>query len=158
MFEAFRTVNERCKCFFYLCHKLYEVLSPILMAVTLFRGNPTIQGNSILALSGLAVTIVTNDGPMDEKHSFMRYIDTKDWLVKVADTVMVVLDGNFKPKGQPFQWCQQVCSISSLTFVLNRLNFSAKSYWDLEGEKKTRGLLITISSKNLSARNRFPCI
>lgn len=66
------------------------------------------QGNSIFGLAGLAVIISSENEPLVEKQLSMRYCSNKDWLVKVADTVMVVLDGNFKPKGRPMQWCQQV--------------------------------------------------
>ena len=37
-----------------------------------------------------------------------QYVSTRHWLLTVADTVMVVFDGNYKSKHKPFQWCQQV--------------------------------------------------
>ena len=71
------------------------------------RGNPTVQGNSVIALAGLAAKI--SQLPVkDERQASTQYSSRKDWLLRVADTLMVVLDGNFKPKGEPMQWCQQV--------------------------------------------------
>ena len=76
------------------------------------------QGNSILALSGLALCMVNVNRLVDDKNKPLQYVATKDWLVKVADTVMVVFDGNFKPKGNPFQWCQQVRNVALSLMLL----------------------------------------
>ena len=76
-----------------------------------FRGNPTVQGNSVLALAGLANAIAVErsqlrqDGKEDTPE---QYISMHSWLLKVADTIMTVFDGNFKAKSKPFQWCQKV--------------------------------------------------
>ena len=82
------------------------------------RESPSMQGNSILALSGLAVYMANVNRLVDDKSKPLQYVTTKDWLTKVADTVMVVFDGNFKPKGNPFQWCQQVWHIALSLLLL----------------------------------------
>ncbi|CAH3022453.1 unnamed protein product, partial [Porites evermanni] len=71
------------------------------------RGNPSVQGNSVFALAGLA-------------HAVSLYAQKQnnsgrntDWLTMVTDTIMVVLDGNYKPKGRTLTWCQQVSSPTS---------------------------------------------
>eukprot|EP00112_Aurelia_sp_Birch-Aquarium-sp1_P008564 Seg1947.2 transcript_id=Seg1947.2/GoldUCD/mRNA.D3Y31 product=Focadhesin protein_id=Seg1947.2/GoldUCD/D3Y31 len=77
------------------------------------KGNPTVQGNSVIALAGLAAKISQLPVKDERQSSSAQYSSRKDWLLRVADTVMVVLDGNFKPKGEPMQWCQQFSSQKS---------------------------------------------
>ena len=76
------------------------------------RGSPKVQGNSVLALVGLANAVADheqNESKQDKQMAPAQYVSVRGWLLKVADTVMVILDGNLKPKSKPFQWCQQVC-------------------------------------------------
>lgn len=81
------------------------------------RESPTMQGNSVLGLAGLANAISTkNEPPAGGCDASMQFSSKKNWLGKVADTIMTVLDGNFKPTGRPFRWCQRV---GSLSFDLN---------------------------------------
>ena len=73
------------------------------------------QGNSILALAGLACKVALTNCIERKDTSKASSVSTqfrskKDWLVRVADTIMVVFDGNLKPKPEPMQWCQQVRS------------------------------------------------
>ncbi len=74
------------------------------------------QGNSILALSGLAYKISLIDSDGIKRHSegapvdSVQFVNNKEWLLRVADTVMVVFNGNFRPKSEPMRWCQQVNS------------------------------------------------
>ena len=70
------------------------------------------QGNSVLALAALAMKVSASSdkkGGDELRNRSAQYLDKNSWLAKVADTIMVVLDGNFKPKTTPLQWCQQVC-------------------------------------------------
>ena len=74
----------------------------IILSCFVFRGNPSVQGNSVFALAGLA-------------HAVSLYAQKQnnsgrntEWLTMVTDTIMVVLDGNYKPKGPTLTWCQQV--------------------------------------------------
>lgn len=80
------------------------------------KGSPKTQGNSILALVGLANAISSfeeNESKEDRMRTPDQFISVRSWLLKVADTVMVVFDGNYKPASKPFQWCQQVSSEKS---------------------------------------------
>lgn len=43
-----------------------------------------------------------SDAPVDEGQR------TREWLCVIADTLMVVLDGNYKARTAPLTWCQQV--------------------------------------------------
>ncbi|XP_031566041.1 focadhesin-like [Actinia tenebrosa] len=87
------------------------------------RGNPSVQGNSVLALAGLAFAVCSHtsqdsaettgsnqsdgDGVQGDDRQRMR-----DWLCVIADTLMAVLDGNYKAKTS-LVWCQQVSSPTS---------------------------------------------
>lgn len=69
------------------------------------------QGNSVLALVGLARAVSMIVRQQTSSETTEQY----QWLSVVADTVMVVLDGNYKPKGPTLVWCQQV--IVNLVFL-----------------------------------------
>ncbi|XP_022783954.1 focadhesin-like isoform X5 [Stylophora pistillata] len=77
------------------------------------RGNPSVQGNSVLALAGLARAVSIYVGQQTSSETTEQYQRNNDWLSVVTDTVMVVLDGNYKPKGPTLVWCQQVSSPTS---------------------------------------------
>ena len=73
------------------------------------------QGNSVLALAGLAQAVFLFVQQQSSSGATEQYQRNTEWLSLVADTIMVVLDGNHKPKGPTLVWCQQV--ISNLLFV-----------------------------------------
>ncbi|XP_044183101.1 focadhesin-like isoform X2 [Acropora millepora] len=77
------------------------------------RGNPSVQGNSVLALAGLAEAVFLFVQQQASSGATEQYQRNTEWLSLVADTIMVVLDGNHKPKGPTLVWCQQVSSPSS---------------------------------------------
>ena len=80
------------------------------------KGSPRAQGNSILALVGLANAVNSYEENEDRKLDPPdQYISVRSWLLKIADTVFVVFDGNYKTKSKPFQWCQQVCVLKIKT-------------------------------------------
>ena len=98
------------------------------------KGSPKVQGNSIFALVGLASAVETyKEG--EEKMVAEQYISTRHWLLKVADTVMVVFDGNYKSKHKPFQWCQQVrlkvCRAFGVMWGKNFLFFLVKHFFEV---------------------------
>ena len=74
----------------------------------MFRGNPSVQGNSVLALAGLARAVSIFVQQQTSSETTEQYQRNSEWLNVVAETVMVVLDGNYKPKGPTLVWCQQV--------------------------------------------------
>jgi len=77
------------------------------------RGNPSVQGNSVLALVGLAQAVSLFVQQQNSSGATEQYQRNTDWLIMVADTIMVVLDGNYKPKGSTLVWCQHVSSPTS---------------------------------------------
>jgi len=77
------------------------------------RGNPSVQGNSVLALAGLARAVSIFVQQQSSSGTTESYQRNTEWLNVVADTLMVVLDGNYKAKGPTLVWCQQVSSATS---------------------------------------------
>lgn len=73
------------------------------------------QGNSVLALVGLARAVSMIVRQQTSSETTEQYQWNNEWLSVVADTVMVVLDGNYEPKGPTLVWCQQV--IVNLVFL-----------------------------------------
>lgn len=78
------------------------------------KGTPKLQGNSMFALVGLLNAVTTYEEDDESDYPVPdRYVSMRSWIVKVTDTVITIFDGNFKAKGKPFQWCQQVSSEKS---------------------------------------------
>ncbi|XP_041369730.1 focadhesin-like [Gigantopelta aegis] len=76
------------------------------------RGNPTMQGNSVLALAGLAVSVSRFASSLDKKSLqdegvATQHIGHSHWLTVVMDTIMHVMDVTFKPKEKLLGLCQQ---------------------------------------------------
>lgn len=79
------------------------------------------QGNSVLALAGLANAVFryrssvesNSNGKEATAASFkeQKYKPIQEWIDAVADTLLVILDGNLKTIGPPLNWCQQVWSL-----------------------------------------------
>ena len=86
------------------------------------------QGNSILALAGLANAIFGYQTSIEPDANSMKltksdvreseYTPTREWIASVTDTLLVILDGNLKTIGSPMNWCQQVCIPSFLPSFL----------------------------------------
>lgn len=85
-------------------------LNYILVALFCYvcRGNPSVQGNSVFALAGLAQAVSLFVQQQTSSGTTEQFQRNTEWLSMVADTVMVVLDGSYKPKGPTLVWCQQV--------------------------------------------------
>ena len=76
------------------------------------------QGNSIFALVALSNAVSSLEDENVSKEESHQYVTMRHWLLKVADTVIVVFDGNAKTAGKPFQWCQQVVFIFLLFYFI----------------------------------------
>ncbi|XP_077988625.1 focadhesin-like [Glandiceps talaboti] len=80
------------------------------------KGNPSVQSNSILAFASLAVYITkyTSSLGQTEVDNAIKlapeHIGQGQWLNKVTDTLLCILDDKFKPKGRIFNMCQQRAS------------------------------------------------
>ncbi|XP_065649602.1 focadhesin isoform X7 [Hydra vulgaris] len=96
------------------------------------KQSPQLQGNSVLGLLGLAHAVSNYEENNDKcEANADPYLSMRTWLLKVADTIMVVFDGNFKAKSIPFQWCQQISSGKSTASSLVARCFAALSMANL---------------------------
>jgi hypothetical protein len=78
------------------------------------------QGNSLLALAGLvsavfnylSLTVSNIQEIQGTKDTNISHITTEEWIARITDTMLAILDGNLKTFGAPMAWCQQVrCQI-----------------------------------------------
>ncbi|KAG5845485.1 hypothetical protein ANANG_G00139630 [Anguilla anguilla] len=75
------------------------------------KDSPVVQGNSILALSGLAAVLAKYESslPAEEKGSTEvgpEILPTQHWVSMVMDTLLSVVSSSYRPKGQVFPWFQ----------------------------------------------------
>ncbi|CAL9694547.1 unnamed protein product [Knipowitschia caucasica] len=73
------------------------------------KDSPVVQGNSILALSGLAAVLAKyeNNLPTDSEGSLgagPEFVPTSSWLAMVLDTLLSIMCSSYKAKGQVFPW------------------------------------------------------
>ncbi|KAJ8397874.1 hypothetical protein AAFF_G00435630 [Aldrovandia affinis] len=75
------------------------------------KDSPVVQGNSILALSGLAAVLAKYESslPADVEGTpevGPEILHTKPWLSMVLDTLLSVVSSSYRPQGQVFPWFQ----------------------------------------------------
>uniref|UniRef100_A0A6Q2XG47 DUF3730 domain-containing protein n=1 Tax=Esox lucius TaxID=8010 RepID=A0A6Q2XG47_ESOLU len=73
------------------------------------RDSPVVQGNSILALSGLAAVLAKYESnlPASAEGGLgvgPEILPSSTWLAMVLDTLLSVVSSTYKPKGQVFPW------------------------------------------------------
>ncbi|XP_066536485.1 focadhesin isoform X2 [Hoplias malabaricus] len=73
------------------------------------KDSPVVQGNCILALSGLAVVLSRYENSLPAQSSGAQevgpeIIPTAHWLSMVIDTLLSILSSRSRPKGQVFPW------------------------------------------------------
>ncbi|XP_037537542.1 focadhesin [Nematolebias whitei] len=76
---------------------------------TATKDSPVVQGNSILALSGLAAVLAKyeNNLPTDGNGSLgagPEFVPTASWLSMVLDTLLSIISSSYKASGQVFSW------------------------------------------------------
>ncbi|XP_028822854.1 focadhesin isoform X2 [Denticeps clupeoides] len=75
------------------------------------KESPVVQGNSILALSGLAAVLIKYESnmPSDSKDgptAGPEILPTGHWLNMVIDTLVSIVSSTYRPKGLVFPWFQ----------------------------------------------------
>ncbi|ELW72499.1 hypothetical protein TREES_T100007071 [Tupaia chinensis] len=73
------------------------------------KESPVVKGNALLALSSLAVVVsrheanlsADSDGVLEAQPNFLPM---KDWVSMVLDTLLVIVDSHYQPRGQLFSW------------------------------------------------------
>ena len=78
-----------------------------------FRGSPSVQANSLLALAALAVHSSRHSDSLDQDalkalRETPEHLSQAHWLNIVTDTFMAILDVTFEPQGKILAVCQQV--------------------------------------------------
>ncbi|KAK2900269.1 focadhesin isoform X1 [Channa argus] len=73
------------------------------------KDSPVVQGNSILALSGLAAVLAKYESnlPADSDGSLgagPEFVPTTSWLAMVLDTLLSIISSSYKARGQVFPW------------------------------------------------------
>ncbi|XP_059825981.1 focadhesin isoform X1 [Hypanus sabinus] len=75
------------------------------------KDSPVVQGNSILALTGLAVTVAKHESSLpseanDAPEIGAEILPTKHWISMVVETLLSIVDNHYRPKGRIFPWFQ----------------------------------------------------
>ncbi|XP_069782843.1 focadhesin isoform X2 [Narcine bancroftii] len=75
------------------------------------KDSPVVQGNSILALTGLAVTVAKYESSLpseanDTLEIGAEILPTKHWISMVVETLLSIVDSQYRPKGRIFPWFQ----------------------------------------------------
>uniref|UniRef100_A0A673VY63 Focadhesin n=1 Tax=Salmo trutta TaxID=8032 RepID=A0A673VY63_SALTR len=73
------------------------------------KDSPVVQGNSILALSGLAAVLAKYESnmPADTEGGLgvgPEILSTSTWLAMILDTLLSIVSSSYKPRGQVFPW------------------------------------------------------
>ncbi|KAM4714416.1 focadhesin isoform 2-T3 [Anableps anableps] len=76
---------------------------------TATKDSPVVQGNSILALSGLAAVVAKYESnlPTDSSGGLgagPEFVPTASWLSMVLDTLLSIISSSYKARGQVFPW------------------------------------------------------
>ncbi|KAM6034685.1 focadhesin isoform 2-T3 [Chlamydotis macqueenii] len=76
------------------------------------KDSPVVKGNSILALTGLAVTVAKYESSLSSDTEGMPptqpgFLPTKDWISMVTETLFSIVNSRYHPKGQVFPWFYQ---------------------------------------------------
>ncbi|XP_056298140.1 focadhesin isoform X2 [Pseudoliparis swirei] len=76
---------------------------------TATKDSPVVQGNSILALSGLAAALAKYESnlPADADGGLgagPEFVPTASWLAMVVNTLLSISSSSYKPRGQVFPW------------------------------------------------------
>uniref|UniRef100_A0A3P9NBI6 Focadhesin n=1 Tax=Poecilia reticulata TaxID=8081 RepID=A0A3P9NBI6_POERE len=84
-----------------------DQLTDIIKTAT--KDSPVVQGNSILALSGLAAVVAKyeNNLPTDSSGGMgagPEFVPTANWMSMVLDTLLSIISSCYKAKGQLFPW------------------------------------------------------
>ncbi|XP_032439079.1 focadhesin isoform X2 [Xiphophorus hellerii] len=76
---------------------------------TATKDSPVVQGNSILALSGLAAVVAKYENNLPTHSSGgmgagPEFLPTPSWMCMVLDTLLSIISSGYKAKGQLFPW------------------------------------------------------
>ncbi|NWR77314.1 FOCAD protein, partial [Centropus unirufus] len=76
------------------------------------KDNPVVKGNSIFALTGLAVAVAKYESSLSTDTEGMPetepdFLPTKHWISMVTETLFSIVNSRYHPKGEVFPWFYQ---------------------------------------------------
>uniref|UniRef100_A0A8U8C475 FOCAD protein n=1 Tax=Geospiza parvula TaxID=87175 RepID=A0A8U8C475_GEOPR len=76
------------------------------------KDSPVVKGNSIFALTGLAVAVAKYESSLSSDTEGMPevkpdFIPMKQWISMVTETLLSIVNSRYQPKGQVFPWFYQ---------------------------------------------------
>ncbi|XP_050768878.1 focadhesin [Gymnogyps californianus] len=76
------------------------------------KDSPVVKGNSIFALTGLAVAVAKYESSLSSDTEGMPetepdFLPTKHWISMVTETLFSIVNSRYRPKGQVFAWFYQ---------------------------------------------------
>ncbi|XP_071588266.1 focadhesin isoform X2 [Heliangelus exortis] len=76
------------------------------------KESPVVKGNSIFALTGLAVAVAKHESSLSSDTEGMPetepdFLPTTQWISMVTETLLSIVNSRYQPKGQVFPWFYQ---------------------------------------------------
>ncbi|XP_029859345.1 focadhesin isoform X2 [Aquila chrysaetos chrysaetos] len=76
------------------------------------KDSPVVKGNSIFALTGLAVAVAKYESSLSSDTEVMPetepdFLPTKHWISMITETLFSIVNSRYHPKGQVFTWFYQ---------------------------------------------------
>uniref|UniRef100_A0A4X2KVD1 Focadhesin n=1 Tax=Vombatus ursinus TaxID=29139 RepID=A0A4X2KVD1_VOMUR len=73
------------------------------------KESPVVKGNALLALTSLAVVVSKHESSLSSETDGAPeiepdFIPMKQWISMVLNTLLVIVDSHYQPKGQVFSW------------------------------------------------------
>ncbi|XP_024414184.2 focadhesin isoform X2 [Desmodus rotundus] len=73
------------------------------------KDSPVVKGNALLALSSLAVVVSKHEASLSSDAEGVpevqpNFLSMKEWVSMVCDTLLVIVDSHYQPRGQLFSW------------------------------------------------------
>ncbi|KAM4878761.1 focadhesin isoform 2-T3 [Sylvia borin] len=90
------------------------------------KDSPVVKGNSIFALTGLAVAVAKYESSLSSDTEGVPetepdFIPMKHWISVVTETLLSIVNSRYQPKGQVFPWfCQKSYSGENTASIIAR--------------------------------------
>ncbi|XP_063465920.1 focadhesin isoform X8 [Symphalangus syndactylus] len=73
------------------------------------KESPVVKGNALLALSSLAVVVSRHEASLSSDSDGLlevqpNFLSMKEWVSMVLDTLLVIVDSHYQPRGQLLSW------------------------------------------------------
>ncbi|XP_063570258.1 focadhesin isoform X6 [Pongo abelii] len=73
------------------------------------KESPVVKGNALLALSSLAVVVSRHEASLSSDSDGLlevqpNFLSMKEWVSMILDTLLVIVDSHYQPRGQLLSW------------------------------------------------------